>query len=187
MAFSTKLEDREGVSLTCLQIYQFSPVDTPGAIDAFLCYWKPSAIMLMESELWPNLIIGAAKNQVGRHLFWLLMNWEMPVIVTFSILTKGLYFLLRILCEFHLIFHENTISCNHCYRPDTLFCGLASILFFFRFNSHCIHLYVTVLGLFLCLCSFIMLLRLHLHCLMLEYLQNLMTVGLSHLLILWHY
>ncbi|KAH0721690.1 hypothetical protein KY284_006720 [Solanum tuberosum] len=49
-------------------LYQFSPVDTPGAIDAFLRYWKPSAIMLMESELWPNLIIGAAKNRIALAL-----------------------------------------------------------------------------------------------------------------------
>ncbi|GLT89900.1 hypothetical protein SLE2022_078610 [Rubroshorea leprosula] len=43
-------------------IYQFAPVDTPAAIDAFLGYWKPNAIVLMESELWPNLIMGASKN-----------------------------------------------------------------------------------------------------------------------------
>lgn len=69
MPFLPKLEDRKTASLTCLQVYQFCPVDTPGAIDAFLRYWKPSAIMLMESELWPNLIIGAATNRVGKDLF----------------------------------------------------------------------------------------------------------------------
>ncbi|CAI0408151.1 unnamed protein product [Linum tenue] len=38
-------------------LHQFCPVDTPAAIDAFLCYWRPSAVILMESELWPNLIM----------------------------------------------------------------------------------------------------------------------------------
>lgn len=46
-------------------MYQFSPIDTPGAIDAFLCHWNPNAIILIESELWPNLIIGAAKKRVN--------------------------------------------------------------------------------------------------------------------------
>ncbi|XP_009627230.1 probable 3-deoxy-D-manno-octulosonic acid transferase, mitochondrial isoform X2 [Nicotiana tomentosiformis] len=49
-------------------IYQFSPIDTPAAIDAFLCYWNPNAIILIESELWPNLIIGAAKKRIALAL-----------------------------------------------------------------------------------------------------------------------
>ncbi|KAF3613631.1 putative 3-deoxy-D-manno-octulosonic acid transferase, mitochondrial [Capsicum annuum] len=67
-------------------IYQFSPVDTPGAVDAFLRYWKPSAIMLMESELWPNLIIGAAKNRIALALLNARMSvksydsWSQPYI-----------------------------------------------------------------------------------------------------------
>lgn len=44
---------------------QFAPLDIPSTIDAFLQYWKPSAVMLMESELWPNLIMGAARNGVS--------------------------------------------------------------------------------------------------------------------------
>ncbi|XP_050890725.1 probable 3-deoxy-D-manno-octulosonic acid transferase, mitochondrial isoform X4 [Lathyrus oleraceus] len=43
-------------------ILQFSPVDTPDCISSFLHYWKPNAIVLMESELWPNLIMDASKN-----------------------------------------------------------------------------------------------------------------------------
>nr|ABE80128.2 Three-deoxy-D-manno-octulosonic-acid transferase, N-terminal [Medicago truncatula] len=45
-------------------ILQFSPVDTPSSIRSFLHYWKPSAIVLMESELWPNLIMDASKNGI---------------------------------------------------------------------------------------------------------------------------
>ncbi|XLR27014.1 hypothetical protein S83_054914, partial [Arachis hypogaea] len=41
-----------------------SPLDTPGSIDSFLHYWKPKAIILIESELWPNLIMHASQNGV---------------------------------------------------------------------------------------------------------------------------
>ncbi|KAK6140100.1 hypothetical protein DH2020_026098 [Rehmannia glutinosa] len=43
-------------------IYQFAPLDIPSTMDAFLQYWRPNAVMLMESELWPNLIMSAARN-----------------------------------------------------------------------------------------------------------------------------
>ncbi|GER45407.1 3-deoxy-D-manno-octulosonic-acid transferase [Striga asiatica] len=46
-------------------IYQFAPLDIPSSMDAFLQYWRPDAVMLMESELWPNLIMGAARNGVS--------------------------------------------------------------------------------------------------------------------------
>uniref|UniRef100_A0A7N2M6W2 3-deoxy-D-manno-octulosonic-acid transferase N-terminal domain-containing protein n=1 Tax=Quercus lobata TaxID=97700 RepID=A0A7N2M6W2_QUELO len=45
-------------------IYQFAPLDTPSAVGAFLDYWKPNAIILIESELWPNLIMGASENGI---------------------------------------------------------------------------------------------------------------------------
>lgn len=51
-------------------IYQFSPIDTPAAIDAFLCYWNPNAVILIESELWPNLIIGAAKKRLVSIVYY---------------------------------------------------------------------------------------------------------------------
>ncbi|VVB13102.1 unnamed protein product [Arabis nemorensis] len=41
-------------------LHQFAPLDTPVAIDRFLCHWKPNAIIIMENELWPNLIMCAA-------------------------------------------------------------------------------------------------------------------------------
>lgn len=44
---------------------QFAPLDIPSTMDAFLQYWRPNAVMLMESELWPNLIMGAARNGVS--------------------------------------------------------------------------------------------------------------------------
>ncbi|KAH9674871.1 putative 3-deoxy-D-manno-octulosonic acid transferase [Citrus sinensis] len=49
-------------------IYQFCPLDIPVAVDAFLGYWKPSAIIIIEGELWPNLIMGASKHGIALGL-----------------------------------------------------------------------------------------------------------------------
>ncbi|KAL9227863.1 hypothetical protein vseg_003505 [Gypsophila vaccaria] len=59
--------------LTPAVIYQFAPLDLPAAVDAFLSYWKPSAIILMENELWPNLIMSASNNKI----FLALLNARM--------------------------------------------------------------------------------------------------------------
>lgn len=45
-------------------IHQFAPVDAPGAAARFLDHWRPGAALLVESELWPNLILAAAKRDV---------------------------------------------------------------------------------------------------------------------------
>jgi 3-deoxy-D-manno-octulosonic-acid transferase len=41
-------------------IHQYVPLDTPGAVDAFLDHWRPDLGVIVESELWPNLLLGAA-------------------------------------------------------------------------------------------------------------------------------
>lgn len=46
-------------------LLQLAPLDCPLAVDAFLAYWKPLAVLLMESELWPNLIISATEKGVS--------------------------------------------------------------------------------------------------------------------------
>ncbi len=44
-------------------VHQFIPVDTPRYTERFLERWQPNLALLAESDLWPNLIIGAtAKN-----------------------------------------------------------------------------------------------------------------------------
>jgi 3-deoxy-D-manno-octulosonic-acid transferase len=40
-------------------IHQYAPVDTPGAAARFLDHWRPDLGVFVESELWPNLILGA--------------------------------------------------------------------------------------------------------------------------------
>ena len=41
-------------------IHQYVPLDLPGAAGRFLDHWRPDAAVFVESELWPNLILGAA-------------------------------------------------------------------------------------------------------------------------------
>jgi 3-deoxy-D-manno-octulosonic-acid transferase len=40
-------------------IHQFVPVDTPAATERFLAHWRPNAGLFVDSDLWPNLILGA--------------------------------------------------------------------------------------------------------------------------------
>ena len=44
--------------------HQFVPLDTPGAVSAFLDYWKPSLALWLESELWPNMLHEARQRQI---------------------------------------------------------------------------------------------------------------------------
>ena len=40
-------------------IHQYVPIDAPGAVARFLGHWRPDLAIFAESELWPNLILGA--------------------------------------------------------------------------------------------------------------------------------
>ena len=40
-------------------IHQYVPVDTPRAVARFLDHWRPQLGVFIESELWPNLLLGA--------------------------------------------------------------------------------------------------------------------------------
>ena len=40
-------------------LHQYIPVDTPGASARFLDHWRPDLAVFVESELWPNLLLGA--------------------------------------------------------------------------------------------------------------------------------
>ncbi len=44
--------------------HQFAPIDRPKAWRAFLGYWRPSLGLLVESELWPNLILEARAQEL---------------------------------------------------------------------------------------------------------------------------
>jgi 3-deoxy-D-manno-octulosonic-acid transferase len=45
-------------------IHQFVPIDAPKFIDRFLSHWRPNLGLFVESDLWPNLILGSARRNV---------------------------------------------------------------------------------------------------------------------------
>lgn len=45
-------------------IHQYAPVDAPDAVAGFLDHWRPDLGVLLESELWPNLILAARDRGV---------------------------------------------------------------------------------------------------------------------------
>ncbi len=49
-------------------IHQFSPHDHPVWIDRFLDHWRPSLAVMMESEIWPNMIIRSGARGIPTTL-----------------------------------------------------------------------------------------------------------------------
>ena len=45
-------------------IHQFVPFDAPRFVERFFEHWRPDLALFVESDLWPNLIIG---GQAARH------------------------------------------------------------------------------------------------------------------------
>jgi 3-deoxy-D-manno-octulosonic-acid transferase len=45
-------------------IHQFTPIDHPLSIKVFLNHWNPSCIILIESEIWPNLISQSSNKNI---------------------------------------------------------------------------------------------------------------------------
>lgn len=45
-------------------IHQYYPVDRGAWVSRFLDHWKPDAAVWVESELWPNMIMGAARRNI---------------------------------------------------------------------------------------------------------------------------
>lgn len=45
-------------------IHQYVPLDAPGPVARFLDHWRPDLGIFVESEVWPNLVLGAADRQV---------------------------------------------------------------------------------------------------------------------------
>src|SRR5215470_2631727 len=55
VASATLLRSR----LPAVAIHQFVPVDTPQATGRFIYHWRPDIGLFVDSDLWPNLILGA--------------------------------------------------------------------------------------------------------------------------------
>ena len=49
-------------------IHQFFPIDTNYHTQKFLKYWRPSAAIFIDSEVWPNMIYNIKKNDISLAL-----------------------------------------------------------------------------------------------------------------------
>jgi 3-deoxy-D-manno-octulosonic-acid transferase len=45
-------------------IHQFIPIDVPEYVTRFLDFWRPDLAIFTESDIWPNLILGAADRKI---------------------------------------------------------------------------------------------------------------------------
>ncbi|RID42947.1 hypothetical protein BRARA_J02799 [Brassica rapa] len=99
-----------GVLHQFINFEQFAPLDTPVAIDRFLGYWKPNAIVIMENELWPNLIMSASQLRIPLALLNARMStksfkrWSSPLLLPLASL---------LLSKFSLIVPLSTLQGIH--------------------------------------------------------------------------
>ncbi len=59
-----------GQRLPAGALHQFIPLDVPQFVTRFLDHWRPDLALFVESDLWPNLILGCA----GRKIPMILVN-----------------------------------------------------------------------------------------------------------------
>lgn len=45
-------------------IHQYVPLDVPGFVELFLDHWRPDLAVFVESEIWPNLVLGASRRNI---------------------------------------------------------------------------------------------------------------------------
>ena len=50
-------------------IHQFFPIDSNLLTKKFLNYWKPSAAIFIESEIWPNILLNVKKKKHTPYTF----------------------------------------------------------------------------------------------------------------------
>lgn len=60
---SSKIAERELKNLVNVK-HRFFPVDVNFILEKFISLWRPQAIFLIESEIWPNLILTAKKYKI---------------------------------------------------------------------------------------------------------------------------
>lgn len=49
-------------------VHQFAPVDMPAAAARFLDHWRPDLALWIESDFWPNLLLGLDRRRIPRVL-----------------------------------------------------------------------------------------------------------------------
>ncbi len=50
--------------LPAIAVHQYAPLDHPAYWDRFYTHWRPDIAVVIESELWPNMIMGARARRI---------------------------------------------------------------------------------------------------------------------------
>ena len=102
---STAALQRHGLLAHTNIVVVAPPVDTPEAVDGFLSYFQPTHGVMMESELWPNLIHGAKSRNVrlsvlnGRLSSKTYLKWTQY--------ESGIKMLVDMVCSFDMILSQS--------------------------------------------------------------------------------
>lgn len=83
-------------------VHQFVPLDQPAWIARFLDHWAPDAAIFVESDLWPNLVLGTAQRRIPL----ILANARMSE-SSFDRWRRMSAFTGRLFAEFSLILASN--------------------------------------------------------------------------------
>ena len=89
-------------------LHQFFPLDTEFLVEKFLNHWRPKAVFLVESEIWPHMILKIKEKKIplillnGRITKKSFQNWNVFP-----------YFSKKIFDKFDLCLGQNNETCNY--------------------------------------------------------------------------
>lgn len=78
-------------------LHQFIPADVPQWVERFLDHWQPTVGLFVESELWPNMLMGCKRRKIplilaNAHLsqksfrrWQLVRRWAQSILASFSV------------------------------------------------------------------------------------------------------
>ncbi|WP_419901848.1 3-deoxy-D-manno-octulosonic acid transferase [Kiloniella sp.] len=89
-------------------IHQFVPIDVPAAVERFLSHWSPNLGLIVESELWPQLIFRTKKHKIPL----LLINGRMSKKSTKS-WQRAPFFIKDLLGSFKLVLAQSKQDAQH--------------------------------------------------------------------------
>ncbi|RYF95559.1 MAG: 3-deoxy-D-manno-octulosonic acid transferase [Caulobacteraceae bacterium] len=86
-------------------IHQYAPLDTPASARRFLDHWRPDLVVLVESEIWPNLILGA--KQRGARLALISARITHKTASGWARMARGIR---QVLAAFDLVLPQDELS-----------------------------------------------------------------------------
>lgn len=89
-------------------LHQFYPLDHPKWTNRFLDYWRPDLCLWMESELWPNMLLGIQKRNIPAALINARLSAR-----SFRKWKKVKSSILRLLSTFNVILTQTQKDAEH--------------------------------------------------------------------------